>query len=240
MLVFCCIFGWMKRKTRFVVLSGAGMSADSGLKTFRDAGGLWEGHDVLKVATPEAFAQNPETVHRFYNQRRIQLKEALPNAGHRALAALQKQHEVRIVTQNVDDLHERAGSNEVLHLHGELMKVRSTRNPDIVLKWEGTLGIQDQGPDGAPLRPHVVWFGEDVPEMARAAGWVSEAEHLLIVGTSMRVYPAANLIYYASDSAKITFIDPDPQIPSGLGHRTDCRSTTAALGVPQWVEEQLV
>ena len=229
----------MRDKTKYIVLSGAGMSADSGLKTFRDAGGLWEGHQVMEVATPEAFAQHPERVHRFYNQRRIQLKEARPNAGHHALAELEKHHEVRIITQNVDDLHERAGSRQVLHLHGELMKVRSTRNDQLILEWQGELGLHDRGPDGAPLRPHVVWFGEEVPEMSRAAAWVSEAEHLLIVGTSMQVYPAANLIYYASEAAKISFIDPAPQIPSGLQHRIDCRATTAALGVPTWVKEQM-
>ena len=215
------------------------MSADSGLKTFRDAGGLWEGHKVMEVATPEAFALDPDRVHRFYNQRRIQLKEARPNAGHQALAELENQHEVRIVTQNVDDLHERAGSSQVLHLHGELMKVRSTRNPNLIMNWDGELSTGDLGPDGAPLRPHVVWFGEDVPEMTRAAAWVSEADHVLIVGTSMQVYPAANLIYYAPESAKISFIDPNPQIPSTLEHRIDCRATTAAAGVPTWVKEHM-
>ena len=224
---------------KYIILSGAGMSADSGLKTFRDAGGLWEGHKVMEVATPEAFYKDPVRVHRFYNQRRIQLKEAHPNLGHLALAELEKQHEVKIVTQNVDDLHERAGSSQVLHLHGELMKVRSTQNAELILDWDGELSIDDLGPDGAPLRPHVVWFGEDVPEMHRAISWVSEAEHILVVGTSMQVYPAANLIFYASKNTKISFIDPNPQVPSGLEQKIDCRKTTAALGIPEWVKEQL-
>ena len=229
----------MDKKDRYVILSGAGMSADSGLKTFRDAGGLWEGHNVMDVATPEAFARAPETVHRFYNQRRLQLKEAQPNAGHEALARLEKAKSVQIVTQNVDNLHERGGSSEVLHLHGELMKVRSTKNPAMVLDWEGELGLEDKGPDGAPLRPHIVWFGEDVPEMNRAASWVQAADHILIVGTSMQVYPAASLVHYASPEASITFIDPYPQVPEELKHRVDVRDTTAAIGVPLWVEEQL-
>jgi NAD-dependent deacetylase len=229
----------MENKERYVILSGAGMSADSGLKTFRDAGGLWEGHNVMEVATPEAFARDPLTVHRFYNQRRLQLKEAQPNAGHEALARLEKQKFVQIVTQNVDNLHERGGSLQVLHLHGELMKVRSTKNPDLVLDWEGELGPEDKGPDGASLRPHIVWFGEDVPEMNRAATWVQQADHILIVGTSMQVYPAASLVHFAPPEASITFIDPNPQVPVELMHRIDVRSTTAAKGVPLWVEEQL-
>jgi len=228
----------MANTSTYVILSGAGMSADSGLKTFRDAGGLWEGHNVMDVATPEAFMRDPETVHRFYNQRRIQLQETTPNAGHLALAELEKKHRVRIVTQNVDNLHERAGSSEVLHLHGELLKVRSTTNPQLILDWEGELSTRDRGPDGAPLRPHIVWFGEAVPELERAAHWVQEAEHILIVGTSMQVYPAASLIHYAASRAKITFIDPAPQLPPELSHRIDARSSTAAIGVPQWVQEQ--
>lgn len=228
----------MANQLNYVVLSGAGMSADSGLKTFRDAGGLWEGHNVMDVATPEAFMRNPETVHRFYNHRRVQLRETTPNAGHFALAELETKHLVRIVTQNVDNLHERAGSSEVLHLHGELLKVRSTADPELVLDWEEELSIHDRGPDGAPLRPHIVWFGEAVPELERAALWVQEAEHILIVGTSMQVYPAASLVHYASPQAKITFIDPAPQLPPELSHRIDARSSTAAVGVPQWVREQ--
>jgi NAD-dependent deacetylase len=228
----------MSSQYNYVVLSGAGMSADSGLKTFRDAGGLWEGHNVMDVATPEAFERDPETVHRFYNQRRVQLRETTPNDGHRALAKLEQKHRVRIVTQNVDNLHERAGSSEVLHLHGELLKVRSTLNPELILDWDGELSTRDRGPDGATLRPHIVWFGEAVPELERAAGWVQQADHILIVGTSMQVYPAASLVHYASPQAKITFIDPAPQLPPELISRIDARSTTAAIGVPQWVGEQ--
>ena len=202
-----------------VVLSGAGISAESGIKTFRDADGLWEGHDVMEVASPEGWAANQALVLDFYNQRRRQLSEVEPNAAHFALAELEQHHNVRIVTQNVDDLHERAGSKQVLHLHGELLKVRSTVNPEDIQVWPGDLNEGDLCAGGHQLRPHIVWFGEAVPMLNEAAQLVSEAEILIIVGTSLQVYPAAGLISAAPPSAKVYYIDPKPFISRELSIR---------------------
>ncbi|MEJ6588313.1 MAG: NAD-dependent deacylase [Crocinitomicaceae bacterium] len=193
-----------------VVLSGAGMSAESGLKTFRDSNGLWEGHDVMEVASPEGFSKNPALVLEFYNQRRRQLLEVKPNSAHFALSAFEKNHKVSIVTQNVDDLHERAGSTSVLHLHGELFKVRSTQFQSDVQYWKKDLNIGDQCQKGYQLRPHIIWFGEAVPLLQKAISICEDADIIIIIGTSMQVYPAARLIHYAKPSAKVYYIDPKP------------------------------
>ncbi|MBO6607598.1 NAD-dependent deacylase [Psychroserpens sp.] len=197
-----------------VVLTGAGMSAESGVKTFRDAGGLWEGHDVMEVASPQGFARNPELVLDFYNQRRKQLLEVEPNSAHYAIAELESQFKVSIVTQNVDNLHERAGSNTVMHLHGELTKVRSTGNPDNVLTWTGDLNLGDTCGQGHQLRPHIVWFGEEVPMIDHAIRVCESADILLIIGTSMQVYPAAGLMNFTPYTTPVYYIDPNPAITS--------------------------
>ncbi|WP_298325305.1 NAD-dependent deacylase [uncultured Dokdonia sp.] len=199
-------------KQNIVVLSGAGISAESGLKTFRDAEGLWEGHDVMEVATPEGWHNNQELVLRFYNDRRRQLLEVTPNAAHKDLVQLEEDYNVTIITQNVDDLHERAGSSNVIHLHGELLKVRSSRNESDIKPWSTDLKEGDLCALGFQLRPHIVWFGEEVPLLDKAAELVSKADFIIIVGTSMQVYPAAGLIDFAKPSAQIYFIDPKPSI----------------------------
>lgn len=195
-----------------VVLTGAGMSAESGIKTFRDADGLWEGYDVLEVASPQGFAKDPALVLDFYNQRRRQLLEVVPNKAHYNLAALETHFNVDIITQNIDDLHERAGSRHVVHLHGELLKVRSTKHPEQVYTWTKDLNIGDFCPSGSQLRPHIVWFGEGVPLLEKAAQKVANAAVLVIIGTSMQVYPAASLIHYVQPGVPIYFIDPKPSI----------------------------
>lgn len=197
---------------KIAVLTGAGVSAESGLKTFRDSGGLWEGQDVMEVASPEGFERNPALVLDFYNQRRRQLLTAKPNAAHFALAELEKSNEVTIITQNVDDLHERAGSTNVIHLHGELLKVRSTFDEDLILDWKKDLNLGDFCEHHHQLRPHIVWFGEIVPMIEVAAEVVEKADAIIIVGTSMQVYPAAGLVQYAKADTQIYFVDPKPSI----------------------------
>lgn len=194
---------------RLVILSGAGMSAESGIKTFRDMGGLWEQYDVTEVASPEAWRKNPELVLRFYNERRKQLMNCKPNAGHFGLARLEQNYDVHIITQNVDNLHEQAGSTKILHLHGELMKARSTTDPSLIYtlkQWELKLG--DFCEKGSQLRPHIVWFGEDVPNMAKAIEIISKADIFAIIGTSLNVYPAAGLINYTKPEIPVYLIDP--------------------------------
>lgn len=194
---------------KIVVLSGAGISAESGIGTFRDNGGLWDKYEISEVATPEAWAKNPQLVQEFYNERRKQCGQALPNAAHRVLVELEKKFEVQIVTQNVDDLHERAGSKKVLHLHGELTKVRSTINESLVYdQGYQPLNMGDVCELGAQLRPHIVWFGEMVPLLEQAAEIVAGADVLMIVGTSLNVYPAASLYEYAPEDCPIYVIDP--------------------------------
>jgi len=194
---------------KLVVLSGSGISAESGLKTFRDMGGLWEQYDVYEVASPRAWERDPSLVLRFYNERRKQLLNALPNAGHLGLVELEKMFEVYIITQNVDDLHERAGSSKVLHLHGELRKSRSTKNPSLVYDIEGPeLNIGDVCELGSQLRPHVVWFGEDVPAIGEAAAEVASADIFVVIGTSLNVYPAAGLLNYTKPGIPVFLIDP--------------------------------
>lgn len=197
---------------KLVILSGAGMSAESGISTFRDSGGLWETYKIEDVATPEAWDANPELVHRFYNERRKQLLNAKPNEGHTGLVDFEKQFEVKIITQNVDNLHEQAGSSWVMHLHGDLMKMRSTSPGEEVYdvrpeKIEYFIG--DLCPKGYPLRPHIVWFGEDVPNISYAAEIVQSADILVIIGTSLKVYPAAGLVRYARYNVPVYLIDPN-------------------------------
>ncbi len=195
-----------------VILTGAGMSAESGISTFRDAGGLWEKYRIEEVATPQAWATNPALVHKFYNARRKQLAEAQPNNGHKGLMELEQYFNVQIVTQNVDNLHERAGSSSVLHLHGELMKMRSSGPGQEVFEVQPEkieFSIHDKCPKGYPLRPHIVWFGEEVPEIGNAARIVEKADILVIIGTSMQVYPAAGLLHYAQAGIPLYLIDPN-------------------------------
>ncbi|TNE72055.1 MAG: NAD-dependent deacylase [Gammaproteobacteria bacterium] len=218
-----------------VVLTGAGISAESGLSTFRDNGGLWEQHSVYDVATPEAFARNQELVLRFYNERRRQLQEAEPNPAHRLLAGLEERFRVTVVTQNVDNLHERGGSSNVIHLHGELTKARSSGYPDLVYD----IGYRDINPGdtcerGAQLRPHIVWFGEEVPMLAAAADVVSTADHLLIVGTSLQVYPAAGLVHEVGLDVPITVIDPGE--PASVSRANVIRKG-ASEGLADWIAQ---
>lgn len=222
-------------KNHVVVLTGAGISAESGLSTFRDSGGLWERYSIEDVATPEAFARNPELVLDFYNQRRRQLADVEPNAAHRALAELERSHQVTVITQNVDDLHERAGSSNVVHLHGELTKVRSSKVPDLVyhLGYD-EIRLGDTCEQGSQLRPHVVWFGEAVPMIEAAAEIVPMADHLLIVGTSLQVYPAAGLVELAGCDVPVTVIDPG-EVPTMT--RARVLREPASTGVPRWVRD---
>lgn len=227
---------------KLVVLTGAGMSAESGIKTFRDHNGLWENYDVLDVASPEGWDRDPELVLRFYNQRRRQLKEVQPNPGHRALVDLEQKFAVSIITQNVDDLHERAGSRQVLHLHGELRKVRSCSDPERIYEWEEDLHLGDCCSEtGAQLRPHVVWFGEAVPMMELAVREILQADRVLIVGTSMQVYPAAGLVGFAPQEAPVYYIDPRPSINHELSQNRNLQTleTTAAIGIPELVRTWL-
>lgn len=203
-------------KKRLVVLTGAGISAESGLQTFRDADGLWEGYDVYEVASPIGWQRNPQLVLDFYNMRRRQIREAQPNAAHFALARLEQNYEVRIVTQNIDDLHERAGSSWVLHLHGEIFKMRSERNENLVFPVLEDIRMGDKAPDGAQLRPQVVWFGEPVTLIEVAAQQVRQADIFVLIGSSLNVYPAADLINLVPAAAPKYIIDK--KIPPVLGH----------------------
>jgi NAD-dependent deacetylase len=222
-----------------VVLTGAGMSADSGLKTFRDSDGLWEGHDIQEVATPQAWERDKELVLKFYNQRRKQLHSVDPNRGHEAIAQLEEQYDVTIITQNVDDLHERAGSSDVVHLHGELSKVRSEEDPSLVYDIGGdSIELGDTAEDGAQLRPHVVWFGEPVPNMQKAANIVPEADLLIVIGTSLVVYPAAGLVDLVGQDVLKYIIDPAiPELRTfeGWEHVQE----RAAKGTPELVQNLL-
>ena len=200
---------------KLVVLSGAGMSAESGISTFRDAGGLWEQYPVEAVATPEGYARDPELVTRFYNERRRQLQEVEPNRGHCLLAEMEREYDITVITQNVDNLLERAGSSHVIHLHGELMKVTSSRQPNNPAyirelkpeEWDVKIG--DLAADGTQLRPFIVWFGEAVPNIEVAVEYVEQADILVIIGTSLNVYPAAGLLHYASPRCEVFLIDPN-------------------------------
>lgn len=219
-------------KQKIVVLTGAGVSAESGIKTFRDADGLWEGHDVMEVASPLGFSKNPALVLHFYNQRRRQLFGVSPNKAHEALVALENYFDVAIITQNVDDLHERAGSSQVIHLHGELLKVRSTYDENLVLDWKKDLKIGDFCKNGHQLRPHIVWFGEEVPLLWKAVEITQTADILIIIGTSMQVYPAASLVHYVSPRTPIYFVDPKPSVQKTDFEDLTIIPKTAATGVP--------
>jgi NAD-dependent deacetylase len=228
----------MKRK-KIVVLTGAGISAESGIPTFRDAGGLWEGYDIYEVATLEGWQKNPSLVLDFYNQRRAGVRKAKPNAAHFALKKLEEKFEVVIITQNIDDLHEKAGSSKVIHLHGEILKAQSSRHPELVYDLgDKEIKVGDLCEKGYQLRPHVVWFGEAVPMIERATQEAATADIFMVIGTSMAVYPAANLIYYVPAETKKYIIDPN--IPQNITEKNLVKiSKKAAEGVPEIVEEIL-
>lgn len=222
-----------------VVLTGAGISAESGITTFRDSNGLWENHRIEDVATPEGWKRNPALVLDFYNQRRRQLFDVAPNAAHLAITALQEHFDVQVITQNVDDLHERAGNNNVLHLHGALRQVRSEQYPELVYDWEKDLHLGDVCVRGSQLRPHIVWFGEEVPMLPLAARMAEQADVFLIVGTSLQVYPAASLMVYADPDIPFYYIDPNPQVNYELAQKKNLivLEAPATVGVPQVVEK---
>jgi NAD-dependent deacetylase len=222
-----------------VALTGAGISAESGLKTFRDADGLWENHPVHEVASIDGWHANPELVLEFYNQRRAQLLTVAPNAGHHALKALEAKYRVVVITQNVDDLHERAGSTHIVHLHGELRKVRTVADADWTDDIAGApIQLGDKGPDGTQLRPFIVWFGEEVPLLPLAATITMRADVLLVVGTSLAVYPAASLIDYALDATPKYYIDPRPASIHGI-HNLEVIADAAGTGLPALAQRLL-
>ena len=222
---------------RLVVFTGAGMSAASGLATFRDSDGLWANYRIEDVCTPEALARNRALVIEFYNKRRREMLAARPNAGHEAIAALERDFAVEVVTQNVDDLHERAGSTHVTHLHGVLRKLRSTRNPELVVPIEGwEQKLDATAPDGSLLRPHIVFFGESVPMFERAAEIAARAEIMVVVGTSLAVYPAASLVRYAQPGVPIYLVDPGHPDTTGIRNPLTVISKRAAEGVPELVD----
>jgi NAD-dependent deacetylase len=219
---------------QIVVLTGAGMSAESGIKTFRDADGLWEGYDVMQVASPQGFATNPELVLDFYNQRRRQLLTVEPNSAHLALAKLERSYKVTIITQNIDDLHERAGSTDIIHLHGELLKVRSIYDEFDVQPWTNDLNLGDLCERGYQLRPHIVWFGEALPMIEKAMSICEKADILLIIGTSMQVYPAASLVHYVKAKTPIFYIDPKPAL--GSDHQITVIAKKATEGIHEVID----
>lgn len=227
-----------QQATKIVIISGAGISAESGLATFRDPDGLWQQYALEDLATPEAFARNPELVHRFYNARRIQAAKAQPNAAHLAIAKLEQAFNVVVVTQNVDDLHERAGSSNVLHLHGKLNEARSSKNPKLIeVIDQRELKVGDLAADGTALRPNIVWFGEDVPAMLPAIKEIASADKILVVGTSLQVYPAASLLFYAQDDAEKVLINLEATDTEAGYHFFQGK---AATEVPKLVEKWLV
>ena len=216
---------------KLVILTGAGMSAESGIKTFRDSGGLWEQYKVEEVASIEGWYRNPDLVQKFYNERRRQLENAVPNAGHTGLVEMEKLFDVQIITQNVDDLHERAGSTKVLHLHGLLTQARSSKDPERIID----IGYRDilhgeKAPDGSPLRPNIVWFGEAVPAMETASDIASKADIFAVIGTSLNVYPAAGLIHYVPSRISVFLIDPKP-VTVYTNHKVDYITEGAGKGV---------
>jgi NAD-dependent deacetylase len=216
---------------KIVALTGAGISAPSGVRTFRDADGLWESHRIEDVATPEGWRRNPELVLRFYNERRAQLATVKPNAAHLALAAWERAHEVVVITQNVDDLHERAGSTRIIHLHGELVKARGTRDESCVVRINyAPIALGDRAPDGSQLRPHIVWFGDSVPAMGEAVDEMADADAVVVIGTSLQVYPAAGLAEMAPAGARRFLVDPRPgRVPPGYR----VIEASADIGVPR-------
>ncbi len=220
-----------------VVLTGAGISSESGIKTFRDADGLWEGHDIMEVASPIGWKNNPEIVLDFYNKRRLQLSEVQPNEAHYSLVKLEKKYQVEIITQNVDDLHERSGSKNVTHLHGELLKMRSSINPNLIYNCENEIKLGDLCVDKSQLRPHIVWFEEEVPMFEKAIKITTKADILFIIGTSMQVYPAANLIHYVNRNIPIYFIDPKPTIEKNYFQNLTIISEKASTGVSKLINQ---
>lgn len=226
-------------KPKLVVFTGAGISAESGIKTFRDSDGLWEEYNVMDVATPQAWEKNRALVLDFYNKRRKQVIEAKPNKAHQALVALEKKYDVHIITQNIDDLHERAGSKKVLHLHGEIMKSRSTTDPSLIYKIKGTeINIGERCERGSQLRPHIVWFGEQVPEMENAYLIAEKATIFIVVGSSLVVYPAAGLIDYTPRAIPKYLIDPSDVKINGIQNLTIIKEK-AGIGLPLLVDELL-
>jgi NAD-dependent deacetylase len=224
---------------KLVVLTGSGISAESGIRTFREMGGLWEEYDVHEVASPQGWNADMDLVLRFYNERRKQLHACEPNDGHHTLAELEKYFDVEIITQNVDNLHERAGSTKILHLHGELNKVRSTGNPNTVFELDGwELKRGDTCDEGHQLRPHIVWFGEAVPLIEDAARIASQADAFAVIGTSLAVYPAAGLLDYAPSDVPIYLIDPN-EIPVPMHREVELIKEPASKGVPILKEKLL-
>ncbi len=226
---------------KIVVLSGAGISAESGIKTFRDADGLWENHDIMEVASIDGWRKNPGLVLDFYNVRRRQLHEVHPNPGHEALVALEEAYNVTIVTQNVDDLHERAGSTNIIHLHGELFKARSSKNETLIYEWRHDICLGDTCELGSQLRPHIVWFGEIVPMIEPAAMEVATADIIIVVGTSLQVYPAAGLLGLAHEKAKVYYVDPKPAVSYEMNFLRHLKviAENASTGVPRLLDELL-
>lgn len=223
---------------KMVVLTGAGMSAESGISTFRDSDGLWENHRIEDVATPEGWEKNPELVLQFYNQRRAQLKAVKPNRGHEILAELEHKFEVQIVTQNVDNLHERAGSTHILHFHGELVKVRGEFSENESIYCENDIHLGDKNSNGEQLRPAIVWFGEQVPAIELAVEMIQKADVVIIIGTSLQVYPAAGLMHYAKPDALVYFIDLNPATIYDLPNPVEVLKMSASEGL-QKIQYQL-
>jgi len=226
-------------KQKIIVMTGAGISAESGIKTFRDADGLWENHDVMEVASPQGWAKDRALVLRFYNDRRNHLKDVHPNAAHKALAELEQKYNVVVITQNVDDLHERGGSSNIIHLHGELTKMRSVMDDTVIYDCTEDIKVGDKAKDGYQLRPHIVWFGEMVPMLEKAAGEVMAADIVMVIGSSMQVYPAAGLVDFAPDGIPVYYIDPKPTINYELGRSANLKviAEKATIGVRQVVDE---
>jgi len=224
---------------RIVILTGAGISAESGIKTFRDADGLWENHDVMEVASPQSWEKNRALVLRFYNDRRNHLKDVHPNAAHKALAELESKYDVVVITQNVDDLHERGGSSNIIHLHGELTKMRSVMDDTVIYDCTKDINVGDKDKHGYQLRPHIVWFGEMVPMLEKAAKEVMTADIIMVIGSSMQVYPAAGLVDYAPDNIPVYYIDPKPTINYELGRSNNLivMAEKATTGVRKVVDE---
>ena len=222
-------------KPKIVILTGAGISAESGIQTFRGAGGLWEGHRIEDVASPDGWKRDKELVLNFYNLRRAQLLTVTPNAAHEALVELEKNYDVTVITQNVDDLHERAGSSTVLHLHGELLKVRSSLDESLVYEWRKDLVIGDKCERGSQLRPHIVWFGEMVPMIEPAQRIAAKADIFIIIGTSLVVYPAAGLLHFAPERSRKFLIDPYADELSASVPNLRIIKASATKGVPDLV-----
>ncbi len=222
------------QKKKLVVLTGAGISAESGLKTFRDSDGLWEGYKIEDVATPRGWKKNPQLVLDFYNERRKNVMDAKPNAAHVGLAKLEKDYDVTIITQNIDDLHERAGSANIVHLHGEIFKMRSEKDESLIYKINGNIKLGDVAEDGEQLRPHIVWFEEPVPKMDEADPLVNNADIFIVVGTSLVVYPAAGLVNYAAPYVPKYIIDKKIPYTSNL-HNVIMIEKAATEGVRELI-----